>query len=687
MSGTLVQCTLSILILCILAMSVGCLQAGDEPQTPGVPSVFDLPSLQLEHAASSRATAVLLARGEYEQAEGVLRQSIKRVPHNANAHYNFACVLARQGKNDEALAALEKAVDLGFRDVQHMHADEDLKSLREDDRFKEIVKTAGEPLESKPEGWRYQIEPAKVQDGQVLVSESSTTWNPKLGLFHAFFMLDRDATADKPIAVGLQQAGNLLRRWNEAGTAAGNHGDLYDNHDNNHSNMDFKALPQLTRIEFSEEARQRNLHNGLQLSFLYNGITIGNSSTAITAGHFWRSQARNALTHPRGGGLLYLQYVGNHMYFYPEHRDHDPRVDGKGYGDVFAANTPYMIISQGSSGSDRVFMNAVGATLAAFRPEVKQKLAESGALMSAVQMIFRRSNKMVQHPEDYLTGKSHPTVFEGDQIQLEKMLELAHDITLDALPPVVQLEVIEEDESIVGRDYFDVGPRERMFETPCAIARVVKSTKYDRRMVISAEASKDLLGVPLTYHWVVLRGDAARIQINKLDESGSQVELIVPYHRRRPIMAGSKMESNRVDIGVFVHNGQYYSAPGFVCFYYLANEKRVYDDEHRIQVVDYTDPAIAGDYVDPLLDLPKDWSDQYHYADDGSLQGWTRMRGKERQEFTADGELILEQGVAGQPARTTPVRYVAKGGKGGAATLEQVAGPWTEAAMDTDLRE
>ena len=667
-----------ILSICILTTLEGCIQAADEPQTPKAPSVFDLPSLQYKHAASLRAIAALLARGEYEQAEQALRQAIERVPHDANSHYNLACVLALQSRSDEALATLDKAVGLGFRDAKHMEADADLKSLREDDQFKEIVKKAGERPEAKPEGWHYQVEPAEAQEGQVLVGESNTAWNAKLGVFHAFFKLDRKATADKPIAVGLHKAGDLLRTWYKAGSAAGNHGDLYDNHDNDHSNMNFKALPQLTRIEFSKEARKRNLHNGLQLSFLYNGITIGNSSTALTSGPFWRSQARHALTRPRGAGLLFLQYVGNHMYFYPEHRDHDPQVGGKGHGDVFAANTPYMIISQGSSGSDRAFMDAVGATLAAFRPEVKQKLAKPGALMGAVQMIFRSSNKMVQKPEDYLTGKAHPTVFDGGQIQVEKMVRLAHDMTPESLPPVVQLKVIEEDQPVVGRDYFDVGPRERMFDTPCAIARVVKSTKHDRRMVVSAQASKDLHGKPLTYQWVVLRGDAARIRINKLDDTGSQVELIVPYHGRRPIDAGSKMESNRVDIGVFVHNGQYYSAPGFVCFYYLGNEKRVYDDRHRIQVVDYTDPAVKDAYVDPLLDSPKDWRDEYHYAKDGSLRGWTRMRGEDRQEFTAHGELILEKNSAGKPAKTTPVRYMAKRGKGGTATLDQVAEPGTK---------
>ena len=252
------------------------------------------------------------------------------------------------------------------------------------------------------------------------------------------------------------------------------------------------------------------------------------------------------------------------------------------------------------------------------------------------------------------------------------MVTMAHSLTTESLPPMVQLKVVEEDEPVVGRDYFDVAPRQRLFDTPCAIARVMKSTKYDYRMVVTAEASKDLDGKPLTYQWVLLRGDPKLVQIKKLNDSGSQVELVVSYHQRRPIAPGSKMESNRVDIGAFVSNGQYYSAPGFVSFYYLDNEKRIYDDQHRIQVVDYTDPTVKSKYVDPAIDFRKNWRDEYHYADDGSLLGWTRIRGADRQEFTADGQLILDKDAAGQPTKTTAVRYIAKRKERGCATLEQV---------------
>ena len=74
-----------------------------------------------------------------------------------------------------------------------------------------------------------------------------------------------------------------------------------------------------------------------------------------------------------------------------------------------------------------------------------------------------------------------------------------------------------------------------------------------------------------------------RITIKPRNETGSRVEIRVPYHERRPVEdAPLKIESNRVDIGAFVHNGGYYSAPGFVTFFYLDNEARAYDDKGQL---------------------------------------------------------------------------------------------------------
>ncbi len=286
-------------------------------------------------------------------------------------------------------------------------------------------------------------------------------------------------------------------------------------------------------------------------------------------------------------------------------------------------------------------------------------------------MIFRQSNKTVEKPEDYLTGKAHPTAFEGSAVDAEKMVTLAHSITPDVLPPIVALRIVEEDRPVVGRDYFDIGPREHLLDTPSAIARVCKSSAYTRRIVLAADASKDLRSRPLTFRWVLLRGDADRVRIKPLDDAGTQAELQIDYQPRRPIAPGAERESNRVDIGVFAHNGVYYSAPAFVCYYTLDNEKREYDEQQRIRVVDYTDPDTRNNYVDPMLDMRKDWRDEYRYADDGTPLGWTRKRGDKTEAFTAAGDLILEKDGDGRATRTAAVRYVPAPGPDGTQVIKQ----------------
>ncbi len=657
------------------------------------PSVFDIPGYQASQRMTQQVVARFFTEGQYKQAARLLRELTEKYPLDPNTHYNLARARARMGKTNPALDALATAIELGFDKAEQLQEDEDLAPLRKMERFGQLVQRAQEGV-PQPR-WNYRTMPTEVADGVATVSEDNVAWNPKLGMFLVFFRF-AEKKSDQPIAKGYGTAGDYLRKWGLQGTAAGNHGDLYDNHDGSHSSLRLKYFPQLTEVKYSPEAKKRRLHHGLQLRLLFNQVTLGNSSTALVSGPYWRSQGRHALTSPRGPALLYLQYVTHHLYVYPEHRDYDPaqpsqeqeqkRVQGKkkrkkkgqskpGRGDLFPVNTPYMILSQGSSGSDRVFLDAVAATLAAFRPEVKARLIKSQALMPTVQMIFRMSNKVVKRPSDYLTGRAHPTVFQKEDVDPARMVTLAHSLEPEALPPLVRLKVLQEDEGVVGRDYFDIGPREKLCDTPCAIGRLVKSSAYRRRMVVSAQDSEDLNGKQLTYHWVILRGDRQRITIKPLNDDRSQVELSVAYHPRRPITEGHSMESNRVDIGCFVHNGSYYSAPAFVCFWYLDNERREYSADGRILAIDYTDPQFQGNYVDPRLDFSKDWRDEYHYSPEGQLIGWTRIRDQQRQRFTADGQLILKQNPDGSPAQTAAVRYQAQSNNQSPPRLIQITVP------------
>jgi hypothetical protein len=392
----------------------------------------------------------------------------------------------------------------------------------------------------------------------------------------------------KPITSDSGEVGKLLQKWWQEGTAAGNVGDWYDNRDGDHSPLDLRPYPQLQKIPYTDEDIKARRHWALTVATRPQ-VTFGNSSTSssVTQGG---SNPRHAYCTPRGPLLLAQQYRSNNVYIYPEHRDHDPGHNGwgDGYGDLYPTNTPYLLISQGSSGSDQAFMRAIPFTLAAFRPEVKQKLIDSGLLMPTMQMILRSTNKHLTGPKDYLSDKAHPSVFEGSWVDALKMVKLAHEITAETIPPLVQLKVLEESSAENGRDYFELpGVTERLADTPAVIARVWRGKERRRRLVVSAADSFDLNKKPLTWTWVVLRGDDKQIQIMPRNEEGSEVEIVVPYHPRRPVTPGSSLESNRVDIGVFAHNGTYHSAPGFITYFTLDNESRAYDEQGRILEIAY----------------------------------------------------------------------------------------------------
>jgi hypothetical protein len=139
------------------------------------------------------------------------------------------------------------------------------------------------------------------------------------------------------------------------------------------------------------------------------------------------------------------------------------------------------------------------------------------------------------------------------------------------------------------------------------------------------------------------------------------------------VLPGANIDSNRVDIGVFAQNDKHYSAPAFLSLTYLDNQKRTYDDTGHIQTVDYADPEVSKNYVDPLLDFRRDWRDDYHYTDaGGSLLGWTRSRGDQKQRFTFDGCLVTKTDDQDRPLEAKVVRYVAKPVSGQAAVLEQI---------------
>ncbi|WP_299356628.1 hypothetical protein [uncultured Shimia sp.] len=459
-------------------------------------------------------------------------------------------------------------------------------------------------------------------------------------------------------------AHQFLRRLVVSGQAAGNVGDLYENRDRNHSRLSPKAFPQLTHVTYGEVFQKQGLDYGLGQTMFFDAPLIGNSSTAVKGNPLWRSLPRLALTTGGGAERLFQNYVTGQIHVYPENADHDPES-----GDLLPANTPYMLISQGSSGSDRPHLEALAMILAAFRPDTKAFLRENGLVASTVQMVYRRARVGVRTRAAYLSGAAHPTVFRDRDIALARMVGLANAIQPGEVPPMVRLKVLEESRATEGIDYFGKGLGERLFDTPSAIARVWRSREGRRSMVVTAADTKDPNGRDLSFEWVVLRGDHDRIQITPLSEDGRYAQIDMDWQAPQPAPGSPDIMSSRIDIGVFANNGIHDSAPAFISVLLPQHETRDYafdaDGPPKVKRIDRQ--AQKGVYVDPRVFPDTRWKDVYHYDDEGLISGWTRYRRGDEGEYNSEGRRSLQDGSGGLGA----VSYLLERGEKGRFVVKE----------------
>ncbi|WP_139373071.1 hypothetical protein [Prosthecobacter debontii] len=388
--------------------------------------------------------------------------------------------------------------------------------------------------------------------------------------------------------------GKLLNDWYQAGTAAGLTAITYENRDGQHSPLEPGRYPQLQIFKPDSKSGPAM---GPAVA-LRTSPTVGNCSMSAPADK-GGSLPRMYQIDPQGQRFLMMQYLACNLMIYPEHQDYDPGGNGVGgYGDLYPTNNACTLISQGSSGSDQPFLNSVLTTIAAFPPATQQLLIEKRLLMPTVQAIFRQSNKRVQKEEDYFTGIAHPVVFDAADLDEEKMMRMAHDMRPPQIPPLPQIEVIEETEMQNGRDYFEAEKAHpwKLADTPVSIARIMRGNTSEHVMKISTKKSADLMGRPVQLRWQLLQGDPRLIRLEN-SAQGAITELHVRW--QPPIKTLKGLRSHRVDIGVFATNGLTVSAPAILSFYMLPNEMHFYDEKGHSSEICYQ-------VHNPDLGLPND---------------------------------------------------------------------------------
>ncbi len=79
------------------------------------------------------------ATGLYEKGLEADLKLEKLRPGDPLVHYNLACSYSLMGMLSESLGALEKAVDLGYDDLEHLKSDSDLDGVKDEDGYKVLI--------------------------------------------------------------------------------------------------------------------------------------------------------------------------------------------------------------------------------------------------------------------------------------------------------------------------------------------------------------------------------------------------------------------------------------------------------------------------------------------------------------------------------------------------------------------
>ena len=643
------------LTLAILTAAAACAVAAEERPLP----VWRMPQVWTRHVQLRQRLIDVLKRGDAAQMEETCREALSAIPGDATWHYNLACALAQRGA-PSALDELERAVAFGFRDADGIAKDPDFAKVRDNPRFAKLVEKA-RSLKGKPGHGHPEIRPSAVLPGANLVlNETNVVWNFDVGMFEARFnviepavsIASRAAEFDKSRPDAPERP-NVVA-WISEGTAAGNLGDLYVNRDARHSMPKLGDYPGVINVQYGPAARTAQADVNHPNTLFPNCAVFGNISRARTKGPFWRSLARATLTDPGLAPRMNLCYRNNQFWVIPAHLDYGK----KDIGDVYPGAAPFQTISVGSSWSDIEFLRMALAASASFTRATKQSILRRHLMGPTLQWLMRSTYKGVATADDYLSPRAHPTAFKGFNLDILRLVEKAHSLRPEQVPPVVSLDIVNSRTHplrypVAGRDYPDA-VSEVLYATSSAICLVLRAPAGSRTFMFRARAD----GLPesgrASFTWRVVHGDISAVRIQAPEgESGA-----TPEKGFAQITVDRRNIKERIDVACFAKtDGTEWGAPSIVSFYPIPQEARTYRPDGQIASIDYSNPE--GVYSDPAISLPRHWKDTYSYDGAGKLLGWTRSyNGKDAASFTAAGDRIVERNADGSPAKAVHVKYL-----------------------------
>lgn len=484
-------------------------------------SVWDYPARQLRHEELYRQFVAAVSVGDASKMEKACRQGTELLPDDPVWRYNLACSIAHfESRRDEAFDELERAIDCGFRDVEAIEKDGDLRPLAKSPRYSQLLEYAAE-MRTRPLlfGPMATVPATCAAGGSVALGEQNLTWDFAFGSF----------VADLRIAAPTNAA------------APGNAGDVYMNRDGGHSAVAAESFPGLSVVTLDQEGRSRQLDLNVP-NILFPCPTFGNSSRAFIGSPLWRSIPRSLLTADTHGlRRMVSYYLSNQTWVFPANADTPPVGTN---GDVFASIAPYWITTAGRSYSDLPYLRAALEASRSFRPEVKTALVGSGMLAPTIQTLIRKSLPGVADEDAYLTPAAHPTAFPAGGANAGRVSAAAAAMTTNSIPPLVAVVVRPTPTPASAR------VAELTYRTAFAWAFVLRTDDASRVFEISAQGASE-------YAFVQTHGPSKGVVVQRVGDGAARV-----------IVAPSALSpTNRVDVTVCGRNpGTGWGAPSYVSF-------------------------------------------------------------------------------------------------------------------------
>lgn len=623
-------------------------------------SVFDMPRLFPKHVQAVQAFVQSIANGDLLSAEEAALEGVKQFPDDALWKYNVSCIKARQGRTKEALDWLKQAIESGFRNIEQLKTDGDLKLLREDESTRAAFEALVEEISaakthSEIRGALYEATPSTIPAGksaEVTTTNTQWEWDIQRGGFMTtrlrLLPYEEVPTYTGPYA-------DIVAPWHDAALKEkgerAHYNLLYVNRDEDACQPNFDGSPFITSVYYSDEAVKSNAHTGVANGIFSTGLhdipVLGSSSTIYQRLPFWRSGPRLISTNAKMTALAYRFAFANQLYVY----DATPDLSARFHGDILTAQQPFYFVTADltpppykgaldAQSAQKEILELIAAAVEAMQPETRNAMFNTNRFVWTMQRLFREAQK---EAKDIFDPKAHPVAFNIAQLDTQKLLERAHTLTPEALPPMFCIRMLREERPIQYVDFFDPTTTEAFADTSMSISRIVRGRNYTRTMTIEATGEPGL-----SFHWFVVNGDTEKIRIKPLTKESSITTIEVDWHGLYTSTSGTPIR--RVDLAcIAVRPDGITSAPAFVSLRYLANEKRTYKEGQLISI-DYMPPASGFVYEDPAITTTKLWSDHFNYDAKGQLTGWVRYApAKAPESFTAQG-LRVKKGTAAETA-------------------------------------